>query len=144
MNAKLTLGARVLLSIIFLFLGGLNGFFHFMAMPAPPPAAGAFFGAMYATGFFLPLLFSTQIVAGVLLLTNRFTPLALVILAPIVVQILAFHAFLDPAGMGIALVVLALELFLAYQYRAAFHGILKANVQPATFGEKVSPVTQAA
>ena len=113
-------------------------------MPAPPAEAQAFFGAMYATGYFLPLLFGTQVVAGVLLLTNRFTPLALVLLAPLVVQIAAFHLFLDPAGMAIVFVVVALELFLAYQYRAAFYGILSANTQPAEFGSKTSPARQAA
>ena len=68
--------------------------------------------------------------AGAALLLGRFVPLALAVLAPIVVNILAFHAFLAPAGLPLPIVVLALESFLAWSYRSAFRPMLGANVQP--------------
>jgi hypothetical protein len=59
------------------FVFGLNGFFHFIPLSAPPAPAGAFFGALSLTGYMLPLVMGTQLVVGTLLLSNRFVPLAL-------------------------------------------------------------------
>jgi uncharacterized membrane protein YphA (DoxX/SURF4 family) len=122
--------ARLLAGLIFTVFG-LNGFFHFIPQPPPPPAAGAFAGALFATGYFFPLLKGTEVLAGLLLLSGRFVPLALTLLAPIVVNIVLFHAFLAPAGLPLALVVLVLEAFLAWAYRDAFRGVLDAGARPA-------------
>jgi uncharacterized membrane protein YphA (DoxX/SURF4 family) len=108
---------------------GLNGFFHFLPMPPAPPAAGAFAGALFATGYMFPLIKGTEVVAGLLLLGNRFVPLALTLLAPLLVNIVAFHAFLAPAGLGLPLVLLAAELYAAWSYRDAFAPMLKARVE---------------
>jgi uncharacterized membrane protein YphA (DoxX/SURF4 family) len=116
---KLPTVSRIALGLIFTAFG-LNGFFGFIPQPPPPAAAGAFAGALAASGYFFPLLKSVEIVAGVLLLTRVAVPFALTVLAPIVVNILFFHLFLAPAGMAIALVVLAAELHLAWVYRASF------------------------
>jgi uncharacterized membrane protein YphA (DoxX/SURF4 family) len=116
--------ARVLLGLVF-FAFGLNGFFHFIPQNAPPPeAAGAFVGALVKTGYMLPLLKGTEVLAGALLLSNRFAALALALLAPIVVNIAAFHVALAPAGTGMSVVILALELYLAWSYRDAFRPML--------------------
>jgi hypothetical protein len=72
----------------------------------------------------------TQLVCGLLLLTGRFVPLALTLLAPVLVNILAFHLALEPDGTGLAVVLVALELFLAWAYRAHFRGVLTANARP--------------
>jgi putative oxidoreductase len=111
--------ARVLLGLLF-FVFGLNGFLHFMPNPPPTPAAGAFFGALIATHYMFFLIFGTQVLGGALLLIGVAVPFALVILAPVVVNILFFHIFLSPDLLPMALVVAALELFLAWYYRAAF------------------------
>jgi hypothetical protein len=87
-------------------------------------------GGLAASGYFFPLLKLTEIAAGLLLLSGRFVPLALTVLAPIIVNIVAFHAFLAPGGIGIALFVLALELYLAWSYRDAFRSVLKSNARP--------------
>ena len=87
----------------------------------------AFLTAMMATGYLLPLVAGTQVIAGALLLANRFVPLALVLLAPVIVNIVAFHLFLEPSGLVIALVVLALEAFLFWMYRPAFRALLTAH-----------------
>ena len=73
-----------------------------------------------------------QVIGGALLLSNRFVPLALALLAPVIVNIVAFHAFLAPSGVAIALVVLALELYLAWTYRAAFRPMLSPKNRDAT------------
>jgi hypothetical protein len=75
----------------------------------------------------LPLICVTQALAGALLLTNRFVPLALALLAPIVVNIFAFHVFLEPSGRVMAVVVAAVELYLVWQYRDAYRPMLAAR-----------------
>jgi uncharacterized membrane protein YphA (DoxX/SURF4 family) len=110
---------RSLLGLIFLVFG-LNGFLHFLPMPPQPPAAGAFFGALAATGYMLPLVMGTQVIGGALLLAGILVPFALVLLAPVIVNIGAFHVFLAPEGLPLAVVVGALEVVLAWFHRAAF------------------------
>jgi uncharacterized membrane protein YphA (DoxX/SURF4 family) len=113
--------ARSLLGLVFLVFG-LNGFLHFIPNPPPPQAAAAFFGALFATGYMPKLIFGAQVIGGALLLLGVAVPFALVILAPIIVNIIPFHIYLspDPMAMGIALTVAVLEVFLAWYYRAAF------------------------
>jgi len=121
--------SRILLGLIF-FVFGLNGFLQFMPSPPIPGAAGAFAGALAATGYMFPLIKSVEVIAGLLLLSNRFVPLALAVLAPNVVNILLFHAVLAPGGVVIALFVLALELFTAWSYRDAYASMLHARTAP--------------
>lgn len=129
MNSKLVLAARILLGLVF-FVFGLNFFLHFIPQPPMPEAAGAFAGAMFATGYLFVLLKVVEVASGLLLLSGRFVPLALALLAPIVVNIVLFHAFLAPAGIAVPLLVLALELFLAWSYRSAYRPMLAARVAP--------------
>ena len=105
--------ARLFLGLVFTVFG-LNFFLHFIPMPPAPPRAAAFVGALFASGYLFPLLKTTEVVAGLLLLSNRFVPLALTVLAPIVVNIVGFHLSLAPAGLPLALAMLAAELFLAW------------------------------
>src|SRR5713226_1475649 len=85
--------ARTLLGLIF-FVFGLSGFLHFIPNPPPPPPAGQFFGALAATGYMIPLIFTAQVLGGALLLLGLAVPFALIILAPVIVNILLFHLFL--------------------------------------------------
>jgi uncharacterized membrane protein YphA (DoxX/SURF4 family) len=126
--------ARVLLGLIF-FVFGLNGFLQFLPTPPPPERAMAFMGALAATGYMFPLIKSVEVIGGVLLLSNRFVPLALAILAPNVVNIVLFHAVLAPGGLAVALFVLALELFAAWSYRDAFAPLLHARTAPRVSAE---------
>lgn len=123
--------ARVVLGFLFTVFG-LNFFLHFL--PQPPMAAGPateFLGALMASGFVMTVVKVTEVVAGVLLLSNRFVPLALALLAPVVVGVVGFHVSLAPATGAPAYLVLALELYLAYAYRAAFAPMLAARVAPS-------------
>ena len=113
------IAARLGLGLVFTVFG-LNGFLNFIPHAPPTGAAGAFIGALAASGYMFPLLKATEVVAGVLLLTRRAVPFALTLLAPVVVNIVAFHVFLDPAGSALGLVSLALGLYLAWTERAVF------------------------
>jgi uncharacterized membrane protein YphA (DoxX/SURF4 family) len=125
--------ARILLGVIFVVFG-LNGFLHFLPQPEMPQAAIAFFGGLAASGFMLPTLFATQVVGGALLLLGL-VPLALVILAPVIVHIVEFHVFLAPGGLPLAVVVAALALFLAWTHRAAYRPLFAASAaQRASMG----------
>jgi uncharacterized membrane protein YphA (DoxX/SURF4 family) len=121
--------ARYVLGTIF-FVFGLNGFLHFLPQPPITPEGGAFMGALAATGYMFPLIKGTEVIVGALLLSGRFVPLALTLLAPITVNILAFHSFLSP-GLPLPLLVLALQLYLAYAYRRSYRGVLQAQARPA-------------
>jgi hypothetical protein len=123
---KAKTAARLLLGAAFTVFG-LNGFLHFIPMPAPSGLAAVFMGGLGATGYMFPLIKGTEVVAGLLLLSNRFVPLALTILAPVVVNIVAFHAFLEPAGLALPLVLTALGIYLAYTERAVFAPVLQAR-----------------
>ena len=118
MNRKLTIVLRSLLGIIFI-AGPVAAMFH-VGEPTLPPRATAFAGALANTPYMMPLLWSTEIVAGLMLLSGILVPIALLLLAPVVVNIALFHAFLAPAGAGPAALVIGLQIFLAWQYRRAF------------------------
>ena len=135
--------ARYLLGTIF-FVFGLNGFLGFIPQPAPPPDAGSFLGALAATGYMFPLIKGTEVLAGLLLLGKRFVPLALLLLAPIVVNIFAYHAFLDPAGMGMTIAIVALQLYVAWTYRDSFRAVLAAKAEPPTSGQDSQLVAEPA
>jgi len=111
--------ARILLGLVF-FVFGLNGLHPFMPNPPAPPAAAAFFGALAGTHYMFALIFGAQVLGGALLLFGVAVPFALVVLAPVIVNILFFHIFLSPDLLPMALAVAALEAFLAWQNRAAF------------------------
>ena len=124
---------------------GLNGFLQFLPMPPMEGAAAAMMGGLAGAGYFFPLLKGAEIVTGLMLLSGRFVPLALTILAPIVLNIVAFHVFVTGAGIGLPLVLMALGLYLAWSYRDAFRGVLQADAQPAAsepsaHGQPVSAV----
>ena len=127
-----TLIARILLGLTFVVFG-LNGFLQFLPQPKTmPEGVAAFAGAMMQTGYLFQLVSGTQLVVGLLLLANRFVPLALAVIAPVIVNIIALHLFLDPAGIGPGVVVLVLELYLAWAYRDAFRPMLAARTTPRT------------
>jgi putative oxidoreductase len=108
---KLPLIARLLLGAIFLVFG-LNGFLNFIHTPPMPERAGAFIHGLLSTGYFFSFLKSTEVVCGALLLIGVFVPLALVVLAPIVINIILFHLFLAPSGLPLAGVIGALMIYL--------------------------------
>jgi uncharacterized membrane protein YphA (DoxX/SURF4 family) len=125
-SSTTTVILRSLLGLAFVVFG-LNKFLHFMPNPSEPPAAMEFFGALFKTGYFIPLLATTEVVSGALLLGGVIVPFALVLLAPVIVNIFMFHLFLAPGGLPIALVFAALEIALAWLYREAYAPLFSGN-----------------
>lgn len=124
-KAKVDIVLQALLGLVF-FVFGLNGFIEFLPMPELEGGAAAYMGGLAAAGFFFPVLKIVELVGGLLLLLRLFSPLALVLLAPVVVQILLFHLFLDAAGLPMALVLTALAAYLGFGvYRDAFAKVLQ-------------------
>jgi uncharacterized membrane protein YphA (DoxX/SURF4 family) len=120
--------ARILLGLVF-FVFGLDGFLHFMPQPTEPPseAAMSLGMAMIKSGYLFQLIKGTEVAVGAALLANRFVPLALVVIAPVIVNIVAFHAFLAPSGLVIALALVVLEVALAWAHRSAYRPLLAAR-----------------
>lgn len=117
-----TLIARVLLGLIFVVFG-LNGFFNFLSMgPMPTGLAGQFVGALVLSHYFW-VVAALQIAGGGLLLANRFVPLGLVLLGPVIGNIICYHVFLNPSGPVPAAVVTVLWLIVFYAKRQYFSGI---------------------
>jgi putative oxidoreductase len=114
--------ARLLLGLIFVVFG-LNGFLHFIPMPPPTGLAGQFIGALFASHFTV-VIFGIQVIGGLLLLLNRFVPLALVLLGPVIVNIVFFHALMAPSGLPLAIVVVVLWLIIASRNKRHLGGIL--------------------
>ncbi len=111
---KLPMIARIILGLIF-FVFGLNGFFNFIPTPeAMPEKLVTFTTGLMASGYFFPLLKGTEVVCGALLLIGAFVPLSLIVLAPIILNIFLVHAFLEPKGVIMAVVIGLLEVYLAF------------------------------
>src|SRR5258708_6565699 len=120
--------ARYLAGVIFLVFG-LNGFLHFIPLPPPGGIAGQFMGALYVSHY-LWVIFGFQVIAGVLLLVNRYVPLAVAVLAPIIVNILTFHFLMAPSGLPLALFVTILWALIFIDVRPAFSGLFQSRLQP--------------
>lgn len=117
--------ARLLLGLIFLVFG-LNGFLHFIPMPPPKGLAAQFGGALFASHYWV-VIFGIQVIGGVLLLVNRFVPMALVLLGPVIVNIFFFHVLMAPEGVPLASVVVVLWVILAVRYKQYLAGIFVQN-----------------
>jgi putative oxidoreductase len=122
----LPLTLRILLGAIFLVFGA-NKLLHFIPQPPLPPAALPFVTGLAASGYLITTLAIVEIIAGALLISGRFVPLALTMLAPIIVNIALFHTVLVPAP-GMVGFLLAAELYLAWVYREAFRALLQPVV----------------
>jgi uncharacterized membrane protein YphA (DoxX/SURF4 family) len=107
--------ARILLGLIFVVFG-LNGFLNFLKGPLPPGLAGQFISALMQSHYVF-LVSAVQVISGALLLINRYVPLALVLSAAEIANILAFHIFMAPREIFMALVVAILWIIVFVQQR---------------------------
>jgi putative oxidoreductase len=118
-----TIIARSLLGLIFVVFG-LNMFLHFIPMPPPPEGLARDFTTVLFASHYLYVVGALQVVGGFLLFTGRWTPLGLTLVGPVIVNIVCFHVLMAPAGLPMAIVVSTLALFLLWNYRKNFAGIL--------------------
>jgi putative oxidoreductase len=116
---------RFLLGIM-LIVFGLNKFLQFMPMPQLPDDAGAFMGALAASGYVLPIVAIVEIGTGILLLINKFKALALIILFPVALNAFLFHVFLDLPGIGGAAFLIIINVFLMFSTKESYKELLKA------------------
>ncbi|MGH1467420.1 MAG: hypothetical protein ACRBBP_00875 [Bdellovibrionales bacterium] len=113
MNFKVTAAARYVLGVIFLVFGS-NGLMMmvtgsgFIPMPPPTPEMGAAMGGLFAAKYLMPLVKVIQVMSALMLLSNKFTNLAVTLLGPVVINIFLMHLFLDPAGLPVAIIVFIL------------------------------------
>ena len=121
----IALVARLLLGLV-LVVFGLNGFINFIHGPMPGGTAGAFLNAMISSHY-LYLVAGIQVLSGIFFLLNRFVPLALILSAALLANILTFHLTMEPMGLGLAAVVAVLWVVLAWWNRAAFTALFASK-----------------
>lgn len=120
--------SRLLLGLIFLVFG-LNIFLHFIPM-GPPPAGpmGQFAGALFVTHY-IQVVGVFQVIPAILLLLNRYVPLALALLAPVIVNIDLTHLLMAPSGLPMAALVTLLWIVVFTRVHSAFHGLFEQRAQ---------------
>jgi len=133
--------ARVLLGLVFTVFG-LNAFLHFFPNPPVPGVAGQFMGALLGSHYYV-IAFGTQLIGGVLLLSNRYVPLALTLLGPVIVNILSFHIFLSSENPVPAIVVTLLWFVVFSRVRSAFAGLFVAKAFEVEAGGPAEAVSAA-
>ncbi len=124
MKLKVIGFSRILLGLVF-FVFGLNGFFDFL--PHTPPSAES---EAFTAAYFFPFVKVVETACGALLLFNLFVPLATVLIAPVVINILLFHLFLDAQGLIIAIPLVILNGVLAFGYWDSFKPMLRMRAKP--------------
>ena len=120
--------ARILLGLIFAFFGA-NLLFHFLPNPELPPGPLKDFTAVMASTHYMTVVGFFQFVPGILLLINRYVPLALTVLAAMLVNILTTHILVMHGGFPIPIVAVLLWILVFWQVRGAFAGIFQARVE---------------
>lgn len=122
----LTVIVRTLLGALFLF-ASISYFFDLIPQPDLSEPVRKFMEGVMATGYLMTLIKGTEVVGGLALISGMYAPLALVVLAPISLNIFLFHYFVDPKGMPVAIFVLVATLFLGYAYRDRYRPLFKAR-----------------
>lgn len=128
MQKKVATASRYLLGLIY-FVFGLNGFLQFIPAPPMPEAVVTFFNGVMSAPYFFPVLKGTEVLGGLLLLTGFAAPLALVVLAPITIQIFLFHAFLTPGleNSVLPVAMIVLHMLAASLYWHLFKPLFQKN-----------------
>jgi putative oxidoreductase len=122
MNSMFTKIVRILLGIM-LVVFGANKFLHFIPMELPSGSAGDFMNSLGATGYIFPVVGVLEVVVGILLLMKKWIAFALILLAPISVNILLFHLFLDIPGVAVAFLVTLFNAILMYKHWSSYKSL---------------------
>ena len=122
----LSLVAQILLGLAFVVFG-LNGFLHFIPQPPMPDGLMKQFTDVMTTSHYMAFVCGVQVISGVLFLVNRFVPLALTLIGPVIVNILVFHILIAPASIGPGIFVTICWFIVFFRHRAAFAGIFDAK-----------------
>lgn len=117
--------ARTLMGLLFLF-ASITYFFKLITPPVPTGAMKVFSEGLQAAVYFMPTLMATELLCGLAFLTGRFVPLASVLIAPLIVNIVGVHVFLDRAGLPIAIFLVLANGLVAYYHRDSYRPLFKA------------------
>jgi uncharacterized membrane protein YphA (DoxX/SURF4 family) len=123
--------ARILMGLAFFAFGVMGLVMMITKQPDQSPENLKAINAALVTAGYMHVVMATMLVAGALLLANRFVPLALALIAPILVGILTFHIATSPQMIVPGAILSLIEIFLAYSYRNAFRPMLAAKVAPS-------------
>lgn len=115
MNSKFTMIVRIALGILLVVFGS-NKFLHFLPMEPPTGAAGEFMNSLGSTGYIFPVVGMLEVLIGLMLLSKKWVPFAIILLAPISINILLFHLFLAIPGVAIAMLVVLFNAILIYKH----------------------------
>ena len=124
MNSTFTTILRIILGFALLVFG-LNKFLAFIPMFDMAPAAANFLESLESSGYVLYIVATLEIIIGLLLLFKKWVPFALILLAPISINILLFHLFLDVSGMAAAFVIVAINVILIYKYWKSYRPLFQ-------------------
>jgi len=117
---------RTLMGLLFLFAS----IAFLFKLITPPPMEGVtktFNEGLNSVGYFFPVLKVTELLCGLAFVTGFYVPLATVVIAPIIVNIFLFHAFIDQTGLPVAIFLVLANSFVAYYYRQSYAGLLTAK-----------------
>ncbi|HEV8591220.1 MAG TPA: DoxX family membrane protein [Pyrinomonadaceae bacterium] len=117
---------RTLMGLLFMF-GAIVVLFNLVPKPELTGVTKTFNEGLDSVGYFWYLLKITELLCGLAFVTGRFVPLATVVIAPVIVNIFMFHAFIDRSGLPVAIFLVLANAFVAYYYRDAYAGLLKAK-----------------
>jgi len=126
---------RILLGSIFVVFG-LNGFLHFIPTHQFPGVAGQFIGSIFHSHFYI-VIFLTQVIGGSFLLANRYVPLGILLLGPVIINILSFHLLMSAPGLPVALIATALWFVLFFRVRSAFIGVFVQRLPESGAGRPI-------
>ena len=124
MTSKVLLGIQVIAGLM-LIVFGLNKFLHFIPMGESPAGMGEYLGALFKTGFVFPVIAVIEVTAGVAFVSNKFAPLMVIVLMPIIVNAFLAHLFLDPAGIGAAAFILTAMIIIIVRNFGRYREIFK-------------------
>ena len=102
---------------LFLLFASVSYFFELVKPPAVMPEATITYNKGLAVAHILPIVKGIELICGLLLVIGRFATLATLVIFPITVNIILFHAYADPANIGGGIILLVFNLFMAYYYR---------------------------
>jgi putative oxidoreductase len=119
--------ARIFLGLLFTFAGASSFLFLFMSAPPAPPGLAGTFQDVFFRSHWTQFVGAVQLIAGVLLLANRYVPLALVLLGAVIANILVFHLTMQPQTIAPGVVALICWCIVAYRYRRSFAPLFEAR-----------------
>ena len=120
-----TIVSRILLGLAFVVFG-VFPFLTWLPQPPPPPGLAGDYVKVFIASHYAQVIGAMQMLSGLMLLSGKFVPLGLTILAAILFNIWAFHLLMEPAGIVPGAIATLLWAVVFWSYRQRFSGVLSA------------------